>query len=194
MEEKKILLGLVVVAALATGWVLVQDAKTSVNNPQEIEGVKKTASTQAVKAEKQIGDSAQTATTEPAGGSVEAAGTNSSNNSNNKNMQLEIKTTQEGTGDRVVKAGDKISVLYTGKLEDGSVFDASSLHGGTPFDFTVGQGMVIKGWDQGLLGAKVGEKRTLTIPGDLGYGAQGYPPKIPANATLIFDVELVSFK
>ena len=190
MEGKKILLGLVVVAALGTGWVLVQDAKTSVNNPQEIEGVKKTASTQAIKTENQIGDSAQTATTEPADGSIEATGTNSSNNSNNKkNMQLEIKTTQEGAGDRVVKNGDNITVNYAGTLADGTKFDSNS-----GFSFVIGQGRVIKGWDQGLLGMKVGEKRTLTIPADLGYGAQGYPPKIPANATLIFEVELVSFK
>ena len=116
------------------------------------------------------------------------------NISNNKPMQLEIKTTQEGTGDRVVKAGDTVSVQYTGKLEDGTKFDSSYDHGGQPFSFTVGIGQVIKGWDQGLLGAKVGEKRTLTIPSDLGYGARGAGALIPPNATLIFDVEVVSIK
>ena len=114
--------------------------------------------------------------------------------SNTKTMQLEIKTTEEGTGDRVVKAGDTISVHYTGKLVDGTKFD-SSLDRGTPFTFIVGVGQVIKGWDQGLLGAKVGEKRTLTIPSDLGYGAAGAGGgKIPPNATLIFDVEVISIK
>jgi FKBP-type peptidyl-prolyl cis-trans isomerase len=108
-------------------------------------------------------------------------------------MGLDIKTTQQGTGDQVTKAGDSISVTYTGKLTDGSVFDSTDSHGGTPFTFTLGQGSVIKGWDQGLLGMKVGEERTLTIPADLGYGAQGQGP-IPPNATLIFDVQLVSIK
>jgi FKBP-type peptidyl-prolyl cis-trans isomerase len=112
----------------------------------------------------------------------------------NKPMQLEIKTTQEGTGDRVVKAGDTVSVQYTGKLEDGTKFDSSYDHGGQPFSFTVGAGQVIKGWDEGLLGAKVGEKRTLTIPSDLGYGANGAGAAIPPNATLIFDIEIVSIK
>ncbi|HEX8974284.1 MAG TPA: FKBP-type peptidyl-prolyl cis-trans isomerase [Patescibacteria group bacterium] len=119
----------------------------------------------------------------------------SDNSSNDKQtMGLEIKTTKEGTGDRIVKAGDTVSVLYTGKLTDGTVFDASSKHGNQPFEFKVGLGMVIKGWDQGLLGAKVGEQRTLTIPGDLAYGPQGIPGVIPPNATLVFDVEVVAIK
>src|SRR6266567_3300893 len=108
-------------------------------------------------------------------------------------MGLDIKTTQEGTG-AAVKAGDTVSVLYTGKLMDGTVFDASSKHGNQPFDFQVGAGMVIKGWDQGLVGAKVGEKRTLTIPSDLAYGPQGIPGTIPGGATLIFDVEVLAIK
>jgi FKBP-type peptidyl-prolyl cis-trans isomerase len=108
-------------------------------------------------------------------------------------MGLEIKTTKEGTGERTVKNGDKISVHYTGKLTDGTKFD-SSLDRGTPFEFVIGQGMVIQGWEQGLLGMKVGEQRTLTIPSDLGYGSRGAAGVIPPNATLIFDVELVSIK
>ena len=121
--------------------------------------------------------------------------TSQQTNQNNqpKTMGLEIKTTQEGSG-AAVKAGDTVSVLYTGKLTDGTVFDASAKHGNQPFDFTVGAGMVIKGWDQGLVGMKVGEKRTLTIPGDLAYGANGIPGVIPANATLVFDIELLSIK
>ena len=117
------------------------------------------------------------------------------NNSNSSNsMELKIETTQEGTGDRAVKAGDTISVQYTGKLTDGKKFDSSHDHGGQPFSFKVGAGQVIKGWDQGLLGARVGEKRTLTIPPDLGYGAAGAGGVIPPNATLIFDVEVVSIQ
>lgn len=109
-----------------------------------------------------------------------------------KNMELEIKTTKEGTGSRVVKEGDTISVHYTGKLVNGTKFD-SSLDRGKPFEFTVGAGQVIKGWDLGFIGAKIGEKRTLTIPADLGYGTRDMGI-IPPNSTLVFDVELISIK
>lgn len=122
-----------------------------------------------------------------------AATNNNTNNTNTKSMELEIKTTQEGTGERQVKNGDTISVHYTGRLTDGTKFD-SSVDRGTPFTFTVGAEQVIKGWEQGFIGAKVGEKRTLTIPSDMGYGATGAGGAIPPNATLIFDVELVSIK
>jgi FKBP-type peptidyl-prolyl cis-trans isomerase len=115
------------------------------------------------------------------------------NNSNEKKpMGLEIKTTQEGTGERVIKAGDHIFVHYTGKLTNGTVFD-SSVTRGVPFDFTIGQGMVIAGWEQGFIGAKVGEKRTLTIPAEMGYGSRDMGT-IPANSTLIFDVEVISIQ
>lgn len=114
-------------------------------------------------------------------------------NNNQKNMDLKIETTQEGTGDKVTKSGDTISVHYTGKLEDGTKFD-SSVDRGTPFDFTIGQGQVIAGWEQGLLDMKVGEKRTLTIPSEMGYGAQGAGGIIPPDATLIFEVELMGIK
>jgi FKBP-type peptidyl-prolyl cis-trans isomerase FkpA len=92
-----------------------------------------------------------------------------------------------GTGD-VAKAGDKLTVNYTGKLENGTVFDTSV--GKQPFVFTLGTGMVIPGWDQGIVGMKVGGKRTLIIPPAMAYGAQGVGP-IPPNATLTFDVELL---
>lgn len=108
-------------------------------------------------------------------------------------MGLEIKTTEEGMGERAVKSGDTIKVHYTGKLVDGTVFD-SSVSRGVPFEFQVGAGMVIQGWEQGFLGAKVGEKRTLTIPSELGYGSRGAGGVIPPNATLIFDVEVVGIK
>ncbi|CAN0899162.1 FK506-binding protein 2 [Linum grandiflorum] len=87
--------------------------------------------------------------------------------------------------------GDKIKVHYRGKLTDGTVFD-SSFERGDPIDFELGSGQVIKGWDQGLLGMCVGEKRKLKIPAKLGYGDQGSPPTIPGGATLIFDTELVA--
>ncbi|CAO1940697.1 unnamed protein product [Urochloa humidicola] len=87
--------------------------------------------------------------------------------------------------------GDKIKVHYRGTLTDGSVFD-SSYDRGDPFEFTLGNGQVIKGWDQGLLGMCVGEKRKLKIPAKMGYGERGSPPKIPGGATLIFDTELMA--
>ncbi|AET01423.1 putative peptidylprolyl isomerase [Medicago truncatula] len=86
--------------------------------------------------------------------------------------------------------GDKVKVHYRGKLTDGTVFD-SSFERNNPIDFELGGGQVIKGWDQGLLGMCLGEKRKLKIPAKLGYGEQGSPPTIPGGATLIFDTELV---
>ncbi len=102
---------------------------------------------------------------------------------------IDVKT---GTG-AVVQAGSSVNVQYTGWLQaNGKKFDSSYDHGGQPFNLTVGQGQVIKGWDEGLVGMKVGGTRRLIIPPALGYGAQGYPPTIPANATLVFDVTIVS--
>ena len=88
------------------------------------------------------------------------------------------------------KAGDVVWVHYTGKLQSNNEqFDSSV--GGKPFKLTLGQGEVIAGWDEGLVGMKVGEKRQLVIPAALGYKEQGSPPKIPPNATLVFDVEMI---
>jgi FKBP-type peptidyl-prolyl cis-trans isomerase len=96
-----------------------------------------------------------------------------------------------GTGPEA-KKGDQVSVLYTGRLVDTQeVFDASSKHGGEPIAFQLGTGRVIKGWDEGIAGMKVGGKRKLTIPAKLGYGSRGSPPSIPPDADLEFDVELV---
>ncbi|HAY90071.1 MAG TPA: peptidylprolyl isomerase [Rhodobacteraceae bacterium] len=105
------------------------------------------------------------------------------------NAELQIETITEGSG-QAAEAGNKVFVHYTGKLEDGSVFD-SSVTRGQPFSFTLGAGQVIRGWDQGILGMKVGEKRVLTIPPELGYGAEGAGGVIPPNATLTFEVELL---
>ncbi|HEX4340840.1 MAG TPA: FKBP-type peptidyl-prolyl cis-trans isomerase [Polyangiaceae bacterium] len=93
----------------------------------------------------------------------------------------------EGPG---AKKGDRVSVHYTGRLLDGTKFD-SSLDRGTPFEFVIGQQQVIEGWDDGVVGMKKGGKRTLKIPPHLGYGHNGSPPKIPADATLLFDIEML---
>ena len=86
---------------------------------------------------------------------------------------------------------NKVVVNYTGKLEDGSIFDSSLSPGKEPFTFTLGVGSVIKGWDMGVKGMKVGGKRKLTIPPELGYGDRGAGNVIPPKATLIFEVELL---
>jgi len=91
---------------------------------------------------------------------------------------------------QVAKEGSHVRVHYTGWLTTGKKFD-SSVDAGKPFDFTIGNGEVIKGWEEGVAGMKVGGKRQLRIPPALGYGAKGYPGAIPANATLIFDVQLL---
>ena len=91
------------------------------------------------------------------------------------------------------KKGDKVVVHYTGRLKDGTKFD-SSLDRKEPFSFPLGGGRVIKGWDEGVAGMKVGGKRKLTIPADLAYGKRGFPPVIPADAELTFQVELLEVK
>jgi hypothetical protein len=92
------------------------------------------------------------------------------------------------------KPGQSVSVIYTGTLVNGTKFDSSYDHGGQPYTFQIGRGTVIKGWDEGLMTMKVGGKRRLTVPPNLGYGPAGLPPKIPGNSTLLFDVELVDVK
>jgi peptidylprolyl isomerase len=103
--------------------------------------------------------------------------------------ELVIEEVLEGKGEGAAN-GRTVRVHYRGRLQDGTVFD-SSYERGDPIEFPLGAGMVIAGWEQGLQGLKVGGKRKLTIPYNLGYGAQGYPGVIPPYATLIFDVELV---
>ncbi len=105
---------------------------------------------------------------------------------------LEIWDSKEGTGD-AVKPGGTVTVHYTGWLTNGKKFD-SSVDRGQPFSFQLGAGRVIKGWDEGVAGMKVGGKRKLMIPPELGYGDRGAGNVIPPNAELIFEVELLKIK
>jgi FKBP-type peptidyl-prolyl cis-trans isomerase len=105
---------------------------------------------------------------------------------------LEYWDIKQGTG-ATAKPGDTVKVHYTGWLENGKKFD-SSVDRGEPFEFPLGAHRVIKGWDEGVAGMKVGGKRRLKIPPDLGYGARGAGRDIPPNSTLIFDVELLGVK
>ena len=98
-----------------------------------------------------------------------------------------------GTG-AVAETGDGVTVNYVGSLTTGVVFDASANHGTTGFTFNLGAGQVIKGWDQGIVGMKEGGKRILIIPASLAYGSQAVGGVIPANSTLIFEVQLLSVK
>lgn len=125
----------------------------------------------------------------------EPTNNNSNNNVENimENKKVEIEVLKEGEGDVVSKNGDTLAVHYTGTLENGEKFD-SSLDRGTPFEFELGSHSVIEGWEQGMLGMKVNEKRKLLIPYELAYGENGYAPVIPPKANLIFEVELLEIK
>jgi len=108
-------------------------------------------------------------------------------------LKIEVLTeVPEADCQRKTKTGDNVIMQYKGMLTDDSVFDKS--YGRGPFEFQLGAGRVIKGWDQGLLDMCIGEKRKLTIPPELGYGERGFPPVIPANSVLIFEVELEGIK
>ena len=118
------------------------------------------------------------------------------------NLKTKTKMTEQNIGGMIVvdevigtgaeaKSGDSVTVDYVGALTNGTVFDASKKHGTTGFTFALGAGQVIKGWDLGVAGMKVGGKRKLTIPADMAYGSQAVGGVIPANSTLVFEVELL---
>ncbi|MDO8443869.1 MAG: FKBP-type peptidyl-prolyl cis-trans isomerase [Candidatus Azambacteria bacterium] len=114
------------------------------------------------------------------------------NNQKMNKQGVEIEILKEGAG-AVAKKGDTVSVHYIGMLENGTKFD-SSVDRGTPFEFPLGAGKVIPGWDIGVEGMKIGEARKLTIPSELAYGSGGAGNAIPPNATLIFEVQLLGIK
>jgi FKBP-type peptidyl-prolyl cis-trans isomerase len=127
--------------------------------------------------------------------------TTQQNMNTNTNPAPEMSVNAEGLGIQIFRAGsgpaattsNTVVVHYVGTLEDGTKFD-SSVDRGQPFSFTLGEGSVIAGWEQGILGMQVGEQRRLQIPSELGYGAAGAGGVIPPNATLLFDVELLEIK
>lgn len=167
MEKNKIIIiAVIVVVALAGVWYCCFKQKTS-------------------SAPESIANNTNQASVDNALGSEE---TNSANTNNESKMKIEI--LKQGTGTEA-KSGDVLTVNYTGTLTDGTKFDSSLNPGREPFVFTVGAGQVIKGWDEGLIGMKVGEQRKLTLPPEMGYGASGAAGVIPPNATLIFVVDLL---
>lgn len=137
---------------------------------------------------KKSADSSQPQT----GDSVKAEGTSSASGKKWKTSTgLEIEVLKDGSGSKESEGGQQVSVHYTGWLKDGKKFD-SSVDRGQPFQFGLGAGMVIKGWDEGVKGMKIGEKRKLTIPPELGYGDRDVGGGlIPAHSTLVFEVELL---
>lgn len=130
------------------------------------------------------------ATTTDAGGSS-AAVTSGGGNEVTLPNGLRYQDLKVGDG-ALAETGKTISVHYTGTLPNGTQFDSSV--GGSPYTLKLGAGTVIKGWDEGIKGMRVGGKRKLTIPPDMAYGATGYPPVIPPNSTLLFDVELMEVR
>lgn len=112
------------------------------------------------------------------------------NSGNYKIIQgMKVEISKQGTGAEA-KTGDVVTVDYAGTLLDGTKFD-SSIDRGTAFPFTIGVSSVIEGWQLGVVGMKVGEKRKLTIPPELAYGPAGRPPVIPPNATLVFEIDML---
>jgi FKBP-type peptidyl-prolyl cis-trans isomerase len=176
-----LLLGLVSIAPLAS--LIACTSLTSPPNPEEIA----TSTTTVTSAAADPGAlSANSAHHPAAAGSSAAAAAPAAPTA--PEAPLQIKTTAPGHGTGA-KAGDMVAVDYVGKLADGGKeFDHSQP--GKPFTLKLGAGQVIKGWDQGLVGMKPGEKRRLTIPASLAYGERGHPPQIPGNSTLVFDVTM----
>jgi len=123
--------------------------------------------------------------------------TNMPSNNNGTNNVVNNGTNNTIPTREVAKTGDTVSMNYTGRLENGVVFDSNvdpKFNHVEPFVFTLGAGQVIAGWDKGIIGMKIGEKKTLTLPPQDAYGANGIPGVIPPNSTLIFNVELIGIK
>lgn len=170
MEKSKIA---AIVALVVLGAVIYLSQRPAIQKAEKAEQAQKAAD-------------AKPAETPPPSASAKSTSDNDIPKTVDHLIKKDIKV---GTGTEA-KAGDTVTVNYKGTLTDGSQFD-SSYDRNEPFTFQLGAGNVIKGWDEGVQGMKVGGKRQLIIPSDLGYGAQGHPPVIPGNATLVFEVELL---
>jgi hypothetical protein len=105
---------------------------------------------------------------------------------------LKVEEVTAGQGTRAATIGDTVRVHYTGTLANGTMFDSSKGH--DPLEFKIGSGMLVKGFERGCIGMRVGGKRRLHIPPHLGYGARGAPPRIPPDATLVFDIEMIEIE
>ena len=188
--EKNILLIIVAIIAIVGVYFLFQNSQNDENENQEINSNENSEQQKANSEEenKESTDASAEAVADKEKKEGEEDIEEEPNVSEEENQKLEIEILKEGTG-KEAKNNDKITVHYVGTLENGTQFD-SSLDRGDPFVFTLGAGQVIKGWDQGVLGMKIGEKRKLTIPSELGYGIRG-KGLIPPNSTLIFEVELL---
>lgn len=164
---------------------------TGGDREQAVAGRATTDAPVAAQAETQIaqGSASDLVTGSTTGGNAVTDPMADGNNIVTTDSGLKYEVIAEGDGAQP-KPGDRVFVHYVGTLEDGTKFD-SSRDRGRPFDFTIGQGQVIKGWDEGVGMMKVGDRRKLIIPPELGYGARGAGGVIPPNATLIFDVELL---
>jgi FKBP-type peptidyl-prolyl cis-trans isomerase len=143
---------------------------------------------QASTTQSSVSSTAATTTTTPAAAAEKPADAAPAANEVSLPGGLKYVDLKVGDGD-IAEAGLMASVNYTGWLTDGTKFDSSI--GREPLQFRIGAGNVIRGWDEGVKGMRIGGKRHLTIPPDMGYGANGYPPVIPPNSTLVFDVELL---
>lgn len=139
--------------------------------------------------EKQTEDSLQTPPENSPEENTETSLKNNNMSEITEVTELKIETLAPGTGD-TAKKGDALRMHYTGTLLDGKKFD-SSHDRGEPFQFTLGAGQVIQGWDQGIEGMQVGEKRKLLIPYEMAYGERGFPPVIPPKSPLVFEIELI---
>lgn len=123
-------------------------------------------------------------------GNQTTAGLTNNSTENFMIQEMKVEIIKQGEGESA-KSGDKVTVNYVGSFEDGSKFD-SSIDRGQPFVFTLGENSVIQGWELGVAGMKVGEKRKLTIPPELAYGDRGAGGVIPPNATLVFEIDMLS--
>lgn len=177
MEESNTQKTVLIIVFVVVGAAIVAGAMWYANNVLNPQPVATTAQSQ---------DQTQT---QPQTPTQNQTSTNTNSTSTQTMDTLKITDVTVGTG-AVAQNGDTVTVNYTGTFDDGTVFDSSLNPGRTPFSFVLGASMVIKGWDEGVLGMRVGGKRELVVPPSLGYGPSAYGP-IPGNSTLHFTVELL---